>query len=136
MRAIPFDVLGYYLRSIDSYFVSHEEEPPPEDLEIFRAKAEKAGRKATENGELDELRAALDFALAHDHAYFVEHHDTSLAELVQSENLQLDSVLRPILMFYRTVIWPDAGPVPIGGPSDVEMVTEPIGEWRKRRQSP
>ena len=135
-RQISLYLLRFYMAGVDFYFVEHEEEPPPTDLEIFRRDAEHTRDSAIEAGELDALRAIIDFALSHDESYLVSTFDLYLADLINSENAQDEELLRDILRFYRSVIWPEAGPVPPVEPPDIEVVKIGVDEWRRSQRAP
>jgi len=132
-RPVSIRLLESYAIGIDSYFVEHEGEPAPADLEVFRRSAEYARDKARARGELDDLRAVVDYVLACGDSVLEENFDLSLSELVNSENAQTEECLRRILFFYRSVIWPDADPVRAGQPPAVDVVDVPLERWRRER---
>jgi len=85
-------------------------------------------------GELDDLRAAIEYHLAHDDEFLEKEFDKSLAELVQEEAYRPEWALKRILSFVHETLWPDASPVE-HAPTDVQMVDVPYDEWRKQRSS-
>src|SRR5689334_8864352 len=78
-KEIPLSLLGYYTAGIDMYFQDHEGEETPADLEIFRRDAEETRDQARSQGEIDELREAIDFILASDEGYLAREFDLTLA---------------------------------------------------------
>jgi hypothetical protein len=134
-RKVTVNLLSWYRAGIGVYFIDHEGEDPPSDLEVFRNDALYARDLAISNGELDDLRAMIDFVIA-DPSYLTRTFDLTLAELVNDENSQAEEYLAEVLKFYRTAIWPDAEPVVVGHPPDITPVKVALEEWRRTVKQP
>jgi len=101
---------------------------------VFRPNAESMRERALAKGELDDLRLAIEYHLAHDDTFLRRAFDRSLAELVQEEQYRPEWALKRILAFIHNTLWPDASPVE-HAPEGTVMVDVPLDEWRARRLS-
>jgi hypothetical protein len=121
MRKIPVHLIGYYLLPIQMYFLRHPDEAPPSDRAMASA-AKSIKEDAIAHGALDDLRLAIELLVTHGDAYLAEKFDTSLAELIQDEGYKDEETLKETLIRLHALIWPDAVPIPDGGPPDAELV--------------
>ncbi|WP_428268609.1 hypothetical protein [Haliangium sp.] len=133
MHKISLYLLTHYTLGISTYYVRHPVEGVPTDLGIFDASAARAREEADNNGELDDLKLALDTVLSHDDDWLEEQFGMELDEVLGVVPAQTDTVLHAILRRYREQMWPGAGPIPPEGPPGVELVDIGVEEWRRQR---
>jgi hypothetical protein len=131
---VTLQLLARYCGGIGWYFVEHEGEPAPRDLEVFRESALHARKKAIEANELEDLRLVIDAVLGHEHSWLWKFNHV-LADFVNDTNSQDEEYLRELLAYYRTVIWPDAPAIRPGEPPDVQLTTDSLIEWRRKRDA-
>ena len=112
MRKISLYLLGAYMLGIDVKLLlspmKDENDPGPDDMEVFRSSAESMYKSAVAKGELEDLRGAIEYHLGHDDAFLEREFDSSLAELVQSEAYRPEWALKRILGFVHKTLWPTA----------------------------
>jgi hypothetical protein len=130
MATSSLHLLHDYFYRIRSYFEDHPDHETVADLGVFRDSAEWARRHAADRGELEALQAAIDFALAKENHDLDVQFDLSLAEIIHDDEGYRDTdVLKEILRYYRSVIWPDSPPPR----TDFEIVSTHLDEWRQER---
>ena len=138
MRQISLFLLYSYMLPIDNRLLGMDVEDPDdprfEGMEIFRGDVERIRVNAERNGEIEDLRAAIEYHLGHDDAFLEKTFGRELAELMQTESFRPEETLKTILAYIHQTIWPDL-PLTNKPPDDVEMVKVPLAEWRNQRRS-
>ena len=110
---VPKSLFRVYLSHITAgYFAKHDS--PPESLDGYDLYVEDIRRDLAREGNEEKFRAALDHVLGNTQI------DSAL--LVTTIYPFDDPEVREILRYVREELWPDAGPVPPGGPPDFEFL--------------
>lgn len=94
----------------------------PEDLSAFDSYIDNMVESARYRGHLDILKPGIEYVLAHP--------ELDLEGYGSPENwIWENDEVRALLVYIRNRLWPDAGPLPEGGPPGVELVPAPGLEW-------
>jgi hypothetical protein len=115
----------HYIDSVTMpWFDDHDD--PPDDLEGYHDSAMAAKWWAEKRGDLDALKLALEHILA--------------TPEIDCEGLNgalygyEDEDMREIIDYMRKTLWPDAAPMPPGGPPGVKLVPMPLEQWWESRK--
>jgi hypothetical protein len=117
---ISRDMISFYLRKITSvYFGKHD--IPPDDLSGYLDFVSDMRKHAERKGDLDYLRLGFEHVLANPNI------DT--VELAATDYPFDDAEVREIIHYAWKTIWPDAAPIPPGGPPGVKIVPMSLDDW-------
>jgi len=108
------------------------DDPAFEDMEVFAPAVKRIEEDAVANGELEDLRAAIEYHLGHDDAFLEKTFGRELSELMQTDSFRPEETLKKILAYIHMKIWPNI-PLTYQAPPDVEMVKVSLPDWRKAR---
>ena len=114
--------LVYHIRGIpDGYFL-RERDDFGEDLSVFDQYIDEMVESARYRRHYEILKPGIE--------YLLSHPELDLRGYGSGENWYwTDDEIRALLIYIRTRLWPDAGPLPEGGPPGVELVPAPGLEW-------
>jgi hypothetical protein len=122
---ISKELVTHYLTSLTNTYIARFD-LPPDPLDGYHDYVMRIGKDASDAGELDALKLALEHVLGNP--------DISSLRLASTTYPFEEEEVRDILRYMRKTLWPDAGPISPGGPPGVELVDMPLWEWRKRRR--
>jgi len=114
-------LVEHYLGYITVGWFDTDDLPPEcvQDCLRFVIEMKKA---ATARGDLDQLRLAFDHILGNP--------QIDASEYGKTRYPFDDADVREIIAFARSVIWPDAGDVPPGGPPGIRLVRTRVSDWK------
>ena len=125
---IPVRFIRDYTRSIDFYYIDHEIQGPPMETTWLTRGFKDEKQRAEDAGELEELKAVIDLLLSKPNDYLPTTFDTSLAEIIQDENLQDEDVLKDLLRMLRSELGNEPSQI-----RELELVDVDVQEWRRQR---
>jgi hypothetical protein len=88
----------------------------PEDLEGYYGYTQQIQSRARYEGYLEQLRLGIEYALGNP--------DLDIEFLMDNPHFCSQDELRELLRYVWEVLWPNALPIPLGGPSGVTIVKE------------
>jgi hypothetical protein len=120
---ISSHLVSSYLMYIDAYFATHD--LAPDQVEGWDPDIDNMGKAALENGEMEILRLAIEHVL--------EHPEISAEDLIDTSYSLGERAARAALARARERLWPNAGPIPKGGPAGVSLIRMSADDWRAAR---
>lgn len=109
------EAISNYIRAVTNGYFIRPRDGFPEDLSAFNGEIDEMAAGARHYGHYEILQPAIEYLLAHP--------EIDLEHLGSSENWVWENdEVRALLLHMREYLWPDAGPVPSGGPPGVELV--------------
>lgn len=114
--------LEYHIREVtDGYFLEPRD-GFPRDLSVFDEYIDEMVESARHYRHSDIMRPGIE--------YLLTHPELALQTYGSAENwVWSNDQVRALLLHMRDRLWPDAGPLPEGGPHGVELVSAPGLEW-------
>jgi hypothetical protein len=117
---ISDQMVSFYLRNVTSvYFAEHD--LPPDELSGYLEYVEGMKKEAVFHGDLETLRLGFEHLLGNP--------QLETEPLAATEYPFRESEIREIVRYARKIIWPDAAPIPPGGPPGVKIVRMSIDDW-------
>lgn len=114
-------MISFYLGNLTASYFDHHDEPA-DRVDDYRDSVEEMKKQALYHGDLDALRLGIEHLLAHP--------DLDIRLLSRATHCPYElEQLWELLRFARQEIWPDAGSIPPGGPSDVRLVPMSVKDW-------
>lgn len=116
------EAMEHHIREVTEGYFLHPRDGFPEDFSIFDEYIEEMVESARHYGHTDILKPGIEYLLGHP--------ELDLQPYGSSENwVWNNDEVRALLFYVRDRLWPDAGPLPDGGPPGVELVPAPGPEW-------
>ena len=121
---ISKQMIGFHLRIVTlAYFGEHDD--VPDDVAGYYEYVEDMKRQAIRFGDLDALKLAFEHILVNP--------EIDTVTLSQANFPYEEEEVREIIRYAWETIWPDADPIPPGGPPGVRIVDISPEEWRARQ---
>lgn len=118
---IPYSLINFYLSQITVGYFSRNE-LPPDDVTGYADQLVHLEGLAIQHRELEPLRLGLE--------YLLSHPEIDTRELNGGRYPLNDRRVREIMHYVWKSLWPDAEPVPPGGPENVHLVRMSLEQWR------
>jgi hypothetical protein len=112
-----------YISFIEAYLATHD--LAPDRAEEWDPDIDNMGKAATMKGDMEILRLAIE--------HILEHPEINAEALFDTPYALGEEAARAALARARQRLWPDAGPIPKGGPPGVALIHMPEDEWRAAR---
>lgn len=123
---IPIALINFYLSQVTVGFFNHHDLPPAA-LSGYGRQVTVLESLALKNQEDDVLRLGFEHILGNP-AF-------DCTPVSGGRYPYTSDQIREIIGFVWQTLWPDAGPVPPGGPPDVRLVPMPLEAWRATRKA-
>ena len=123
---IPESLINYYLSQVTvGYF--NRNELPPEDLSGYDPQITRVEMLALSDDEMEPLKLGLEYLLGNP--------QIDCQAFNGGRYPFNDKRVREIIEYVWRSLWPDAEPIPPGGPPGVRLVKMPLADWRARRKA-
>jgi hypothetical protein len=115
-------MIALYLQQVTvSWFAV--EDLPAADVADYGRLIKQMRDQAQREDELDALRLGLEYILAHP--------EFAVGPLTNLRYGFREDYLRKLIAYAHSLLWPDAAPIPPGGPPGVTVTDTPLREWRE-----
>ena len=119
---IVLEALSYRIGQVTNGYFIRARPGFPESFSVFDPYIDQMAAAARERGHFEILKPGIE--------YLVTHPEVDLESYGSDENwVWSHDEVRALLIYIRNRLWPDAGPLPEGGPPGVELVPAPGLEW-------
>ena len=121
---ISLSMVKHYLDDVTvGWFDDHD--LPPENVADYLPRVLEMKKGAAKHGDLEALKLAFEHILANRRID---------CEILGGGRYPFDDKdVREIIAFAWKTIWPDARPIPPGGPPGVRLIEMPLEQWRASR---
>ncbi|MEW6734349.1 MAG: hypothetical protein AB1489_23690 [Acidobacteriota bacterium] len=118
-------IISYYLADVTLAWFNNND-LPPKDIFQYHHCIMQMQLGAISHGDLNELRLAFEYLLANP--------QINCEEFAGDRYPYDDKEVREIIHYAWQTIWPDAQPIPPGGPVDVELINTSLDDWWAQRK--
>lgn len=123
---ISVQMINYYL----SYFTEvwfNDNDLPPDDVREYHPFVKEMELAARKHDDVDALKEGIQYILGNPH-FDIEQFSGSRYPFDRDELIE-------IVEYLWRVLWPNEGPIPRGGPTNIELVQMPLEVWWSRKRT-